>query len=136
MSFDGYSARFEGFETVEDYCRADCENPDLSDDQKRLCVQGCLLTEAEHFPAMTTFPLPDGPSRDLRERCAHAYYRLRWARDDWRHMAPVHREAYYEVADAILAEIAAAGYVIVREWVIRDGKADDRTTDGHAIPTG
>ena len=61
---------------------------------------------------MTTSP-PDGPSRDLRERCAHAHYRLRWARDDWRHMAPVHREAYYEVADAILAEIIAAGYVIV-----------------------
>lgn len=62
---------------------------------------------------MTASLPPDGPSRDLRERCAHAHYRLRWARDDWRHMAPVHREAYYEVADAILAEIIAAGYVIV-----------------------
>ena len=67
---------------------------------------------------------PDGPSRDLLERCAHAYYRLRWARDDWRHMAPVHREAYYEVADAILAEIAASGYVIVRKRAIGDALSD------------
>ena len=56
---------------------------------------------------------PDGPSRDLRERCAHAYYRLRWARDDWQHMAPVHREAYYEVADAILTEITRSGHSII-----------------------
>lgn len=74
---------------------------------------------------MTTSP-PDGPSRDLRERCAHAYYRLRWARDDWQHMAPVHREAYYEVADAILTEITRSGHSIIAtdrlERLIRGGR--------------
>lgn len=73
---------------------------------------------------MTPSPPPDGPSRDLRERCAHAYYRLRWARDDWQHMAPVHREAYYEVADAILTEITRSGHVIVRERAIGDALSD------------
>jgi len=75
---------------------------------------------------MTPSPPPDGPSRDLRERCAHAYYRLRWARDDWQHMAPVHREAYYEVADAILTEITRSGHSIIAtdrlERLIRGGR--------------
>lgn len=62
---------------------------------------------------LTAIAVDAGGDALLRERCAHAYYRLRWKRDDWKHMEPVHREAYYEVADAILAEIAAAGFVIV-----------------------
>lgn len=99
---------------MEDYCRADCENSDLSDDQKRLCVQGCLLTEAEHFPAMTTEPRPVVPGmEELRERLAETYYRLRWADGSWSWLAPQHKAPYYELVDALLAEIAAAGLSIV-----------------------
>lgn len=54
-----------------------------------------------------------GKTEPLRERLAHRYYRLRWVGDDWSTLRPPHKEAYYELADELIAEIADAGYRLV-----------------------
>lgn len=70
---------------------------------------------------MTTDSLPDGPSRDLRERIG-AYFT--WAAPEvgeefgeyptWDQLTEQDQAYGLARADAILTEIAAAGYVIVK----------------------
>ncbi len=62
---------------------------------------------------MTTEPGGGDALLLLRERLAKSYYCIRWINSPWESNQEVHKEAYYEVVDVILAEIAAAGMVIV-----------------------
>ena len=70
---------------------------------------------------MTTEPRPVVPGmEELRERLAETYYRLRWADGSWSWLAPQHKAPYYELVDALLSEIAAAGLSIVASDRLRE----------------
>ena len=59
---------------------------------------------------------PDGPSRDLRERLIRALYVATWDEtfEDWSDASEIEIAFTGSQVDAVLAEIAAAGYVIVK----------------------
>lgn len=75
---------------------------------------------------MTPSPPPDGPSRDLRERLIRALYVATWDEtfEDWADASEIEIAFTGSQVDAILAEITAAGYVIVRERAIGDALSD------------
>lgn len=64
---------------------------------------------------MTTERGPGVPdAEELRERLAISYYGLRWSdAHSWGWISPEHKVGYYEVVDAILQEIDAAGFELV-----------------------
>jgi len=69
---------------------------------------------------------------EVRERLAKTYYDLRWVDDSWGRIAPQHRAPYYELIDAILAEIRTTHVIwskdramSLREAVVQAGYEED-----------